>query len=96
MEGADADTEVVDNLEMVEDGKQVKAEVTAEDVKQDAKRVLLHGATDLPWLSDEPRRSLEMRFTIQTTPEAAASDGVVPAVSDSEEAESDLALLFNV
>jgi hypothetical protein len=39
--------------------------------------VLLHGAADVPWIEDsgEDRRSCELRYTIQATPEAAAAPG---------------------
>ena len=40
--------------------------------RQTAPRVLLHGAADVPWIdAGEDRRSCELRYTIQATPERA-------------------------
>ena len=45
--------------------------------RKTARRVLLHGAADVPWIEDsgEDRRSCELRYTIQATPEAADAPG---------------------
>ena len=45
--------------------------------RKTARHVLLHGAADVPWIEDsgEDRRSCELRYTIQATPEAAAAPG---------------------
>ena len=55
--------------------------------RRTARRVLLHGAADVPWIEDdsgEDRRSCELRYTIQATPEAAAAPGAEEEKNDDD------------
>ena len=61
--------------------------------RKTARRVLLHGAADVPWIEDESgedRRSCELRYTIQATPEAAD-----PGAEEEKDDDAGLGALFD-
>ena len=61
--------------------------------RKTARRVLLHGAADVPWIEDsgEDRRSCELRYTIQAAPEAPDA----PGAEEEKEEDAGLGALFD-
>ena len=60
--------------------------------RKTARRVLLHGAADVPWIdAGEDRRSCELRYTIQATPEAPDA----PGAEEEKEEDAGLGGLFD-
>jgi hypothetical protein len=67
--------------------------IFASGQRNTSQRVLLHGAADVPWIDPgEDRRSCELRYTIQTTPERADD---APHVSEEEDDDAGLGGLFD-
>ena len=67
--------------------------IFASGQRNTSQRVLLHGAADVPWIDPgEDRRSCELRYTIQTTPERADD---APHVSEEEDDDTGLGWLFD-